>query len=177
MKNVLVIVDMQNDFVSKALANYKGEEVVKNIIKEINSGCYDFIALTRDSHFDNYLQTLEGKNLPIPHCIKNTTGWEIDSRIYQAVKDSLIEHKMYDKKTFGSFSLPFELDIYANEIKSITVVGLCTDICVVSNALILRAQLPNTEIYYVEEACSGTSEEKHKAALAVMESCQIYQKQ
>lgn len=175
MKNVLIIVDMQNDFIDGSLANPKGKEVVANVIREINSKKYDFIALTRDTHFDNYLDTLEGKNLPVPHCIKGTNGWKINEEIYQAIEDSKIEHKMYDKKTFGSFSLPNELEIYENELESITVVGLCTDICVVSNALMIRAELPNVKVYYVEDACSGTTEEAHKAALSVMNSCQIYE--
>lgn len=176
MKNVLVIVDMQKDFVSGSLKNDNGEQVVLNIVKEIESNKYDFIALTRDTHFDNYLDTYEGKNLPVPHCIKNTDGYKIDERIYNAVENSKIQHKMYDKKTFGSFSLPMELNIYENELESITVTGLCTDICVISNALLIRAELPNVPMYYIEEACSGTTKEKHDAALAVMDSCQIYKR-
>lgn len=176
MKNVLVVIDMQNDFISQALANAKGEQVVQNVVREIKSGKYDYIALTRDTHFENYMDTLEGKNLPVPHCIKGTEGWKIDPRIYQAVEDSGIEHKMYDKKTFGSFSLPMELEIYENELESVSVTGLCTDICVVSNALMIRAALPNVPVYYVEDACSGVTEESHKAALTVMNSCQIYKK-
>lgn len=176
MKNILVIVDMQNDFIDGSLGNPNGEKVTENIIKEIKSNKYDFIALTRDTHFDNYLETLEGQNLPVKHCIYGTDGWKIRKEIYDAVEDSKIQHKVFEKKTFGSFSLPHELDIFENEIQSITITGLCTDICVVSNALILRADLPNTPIYYIEEACSGTSQEAHEAALKVMNSCQIYQK-
>lgn len=174
MKNVLVIVDMQNDFISGSLANKDGEKVVKNIIKEIKSNKYDYIALTRDTHFNNYLNTLEGKNLPIKHCIHKTDGWKIRSEIYDEVEKSGIAHKTYDKKSFGSFSLPHELAIYENELKSIVVTGLCTDICVVSNALILRAELPNVPMYYIKDACAGTSKKAHNASLEVMRSCQIY---
>lgn len=176
MKNVLVIVDMQKDFINGSLKNDFGETVVENIVKEIKSNKYDYIALTRDTHFSNYLETLEGQNLPIEHCVKDTDGYKIDQRIYDAVEESKIAHKLYDKKTFGSFSLPMELEIYENELESITVTGLCTDICVVSNALILRAELPNVKMYYIEEACAGTTVEKHKAALEVMDSCQIYKR-
>lgn len=176
MKNVLVIVDMQLDFISMALANSNGEKVVQNVIREIKSNKYDFIALTRDTHFSNYLNTLEGKNLPIPHCIKGSEGYRIEPRIKNDLTESGIEYKTYDKKSFGSFSLPSELVIYEGELESITLTGLCTDICVVSNALILRAELPNVPMHYIEDACSGTTEEKHKAALLVMESCQIYKK-
>lgn len=177
MNNILVIIDMQNDFINGSLGNPDGEKVVENIISEIKSNKYDFIALTRDTHFDNYLDTYEGKNLPIKHCIHQTDGWKIRKEIYDAVEESGIAHKVYDKKTFGSFSLPHELDIYGDSIKSITITGLCTDICVVSNALILRAELPNTPMYYVEDACAGTSKEAHEAALKVMNSCQIYAKE
>lgn len=176
MKNVLVIVDMQKDFINGSLKNEFGETVVENIIKEINSNKYDYIALTRDTHFGNYLQTYEGKNLPVTHCVKNTDGYKIDKRIYDAVEESGIEHKVYDKKTFGSFSLPMELEIYENELESITITGLCTDICVVSNALLIRAELPNVPMYYVEDACAGTTVDKHEAALKVMDSCQIYKR-
>lgn len=177
MKNVLVIIDMQNDFINGTLKNEDGEKVVTNIIKEIKSNKYDFIALTRDTHFDNYLNTLEGKNLPIEHCITRTEGWNIRKEIYDAVEKSGIQHKTYDKKSFGSFSLPHELEIYENELESVTVTGLCTDICVVSNALILRAELSNVPMYYIKDACAGTNKENHEAALRVMECCQIYNKE
>lgn len=176
MKNVLVIIDMQNDFVDGALGNPDGEKVKQNIIKEIESNKYDFLALTRDTHFDNYMETLEGKNLPVKHCIYQTDGWKICKEIYDAVENSGIQHKVFEKKSFGSFSLPHELDIFENELQSITITGLCTDICVVSNAMILRADLPNVPMYYIEEACAGTSKQAHEAALKVMESCQIYRK-
>ena len=177
MKNLLVIVDMQNDFINGSLANPDGEKVVANVLKEIESGDYDYIALTRDTHFANYLDTYEGKNLPIVHCIYKTDGWSIRKEIYDAVEETGLPHKMYDKKTFGCFSLPHEAEIFEDELESITMVGLCTDICVVSNALTLRAELPNVPMYYVEEACAGTTVEAHNAALKVMESCQIYKKE
>lgn len=167
---------MQNDFINGALGNPDGEKVEKNIIKEIESNKYDFIALTRDTHFNNYMETLEGKNLPVEHCIYQTEGWKISKKIYDAVERSGIQHRVFEKKSFGSFSLPHELDIFENELQSVTITGLCTDICVVSNAIILRADLPNVPIYYIEEACAGTSKEAHEAALKVMESCQIYRK-
>ena len=177
MKNVLVIVDMQNDFIDGSLGNPDGESVVQNIIAEVESQDYDFVAFTRDTHFANYLDTLEGKNLPVEHCILNTEGWMLRKEIVEAVEKSGIASKVYDKKTFGSFSLPHELAIYEGSIESITVTGLCTDICVISNALILRAELPNTPMYYVEDACAGITPETHEAALKVMNSCQIYAKE
>ena len=155
--------------------NGLGKPIDANI--EIKSNKYDFIALTRDTHFDNYLETLEGKNLPVKHCVHNTDGWKIRKEIYDAVEDSKIQHKVFEKKTFGSFSLPHELDIFENEIQSITITGLCTDICVVTNALMLRAQFVNTPIYYVENAMYATSEDNQQATIKVLNACQIYEKE
>ena len=173
---VLVIVDMQNDFIDGALANAKGKEVVENVLKEINES-YDYYALTRDTHYENYLETYEGINLPVEHCLINTDGWKIKKEIYDAVEDTKKPHKMFDKRGFGSFSLINELDIFANNIESITIVGLCTDICVVTNALMLRAQFVNTPIYYVENAMYATSEDNQKATIKVLNACQIYEKE
>ena len=173
---VLVVVDMQNDFIDGSLGNPKGLEVTENVIKEINSG-YDYIALTRDTHYDNYLQTYEGKNLPYEHCIINTPGWKIRNEIYEAVEMTGLPHKMFDKKGFGSYSLVNELDVMADNIETITIVGLCTDICVITNALMLRAQFPNIPIYYVSNAMNATRDENQEASIRVMNACQIYEKE
>lgn len=172
---VLVIIDMQNDFISGSLANPKGEEVVLNVLKEIKNG-YDYYALTRDTHYDDYLQTYEGKNLPVEHCIINTDGYKIRKEIYDAVEETGKPHKMFDKKGFGSYSLVNELDIFADKNDSITIVGLCSDICVVTNALMLRAQFTNTPIYYVKDAMNATSDENQDATIRILNACQIYEK-
>ena len=176
MKNVLVVVDMQNDFIDGSLGSKDAEATVEAVIREIESDCYDFVALTRDRHNTNYLETLEGKNLPVEHCIVDTEGFKIRKEIYDAVEESGKAHKMFDKKSFGSFSLVNELQISADEIESITLVGLCTDICVITNALMLRADLNNTPIYYVADATAATSRENKEAAIKIMNACQIYER-
>lgn len=176
MKRVLVVVDMQNDFIDGSLGNKDCLKTLKPVIKEILNPEYDFIALTKDIHQKDYLKTLEGKNLPIEHCIENTFGIEINEDIMKALKESKKEYKIYDKKSFGSYSLALELESHQKTIKEITIVGLCSDICVVSNALMLRSILNNTPIYYIEEATAGVTRDRKKAALKVMEACQIYQK-
>ena len=176
MKNILVIVDMQNDFVDGSLANEEGDKVVKNVVREINSKKYDYILVTLDTHFDDYLDTHEGKNLPVKHCLKNTDGWQLNKDVLANLKASNIEYKIYEKNTFGSFDYFDDLKSMEHEIESFSFVGLCTDICVISNALILRAKFPNIPMYCVEDACGGTTKEAHNAALLVMKSCQIYNK-
>ena len=176
MKKVLVVIDMQNDFIDGSLGSTDAKETVKTVIREILSNEYDYIALTRDHHQTNYLDTLEGKNLPVEHCIENTFGYEINNEIMDAVKKANKEYKIFDKKSFGSYSLVFELESFKEEIEDITIVGLCSDICVVSNALMLRAMLNNTPIYYVEDATAGVTMKRKEAALEIMNDCQIYQK-
>ena len=176
MKNVLVVVDMQNDFISGSLANEEGEKVTNNVIREINSKKYDYIMVTLDTHFEDYLNTHEGHNLPVEHCIKNTPGWELNKDVLKALKASGIDYKVYEKNTFGSFDYLNDLKAIEKELGSFTFVGLCTDICVISNALILRAKFPNLPMYVVEDACGGTTKEAHNAAIEVLKSCQIYNK-
>ena len=176
MKKVLVVVDMQNDFIDGSLGSEDCLATVKPVIREILNPDYDFIAFTKDDHQSDYLQTLEGKNLPIEHCIENSEGIKIRKEILDAVKKSGKEYKIFDKKSFGSFALLGELEAHEKTIEDITIVGLCTDICVVSNALMLRSSLNNTPIYYVEDATAGVSKESKQAALKVMEACQIYKK-
>lgn len=172
---VLVIVDMQNDFIDGALANAKGKEVTDGVIREINND-YDQYFLTRDSHNPDYLNTLEGKNLPIEHCIINSDGWKINESIQSAIEHSNKPYKIFDKNGFGSYELIDHLDTMKNDIESITVVGLCTDICVITISLMLRAKFPNIPINYVEDAMFGLSEKNQEAAISVLEACQIYSK-
>ena len=172
---VLVVVDMQNDFIDGALANQKGKEVTENVIKEIGKD-YDYYALTRDSHESNYLNTLEGKNLPVEHCIINSEGWQLNKGVEEAVKKTNKTYKIFDKNGFGSYELTDELEGFKDTIESISVVGLCTDICVITNALMLRAKFPNIPMYYVEDAMFGLSSENQASAIRVLEACQIYKK-
>ena len=173
--NILVVVDMQNDFIQGSLANAKGKEVEDAVIEEIKKD-YDYFFLTRDSHPENYLETYEGKNLPIKHCIKGSTGWQIKISIVEAVLQTGKPYLTFDKDGFGSFELADYLYKMTDKIDSITIVGLCSDICVITNALILRAKFPNIPIYYIEEAMYATSSENQEAAIKILEACQIYKK-
>lgn len=168
--NALCIVDMQNDFIKGSLANNWADKTVPNIIREINSGKYDRIIVTKDTHESDYLASLEGQKLPIEHCISGTWGWEIDSRISDAL-DKFGRDKVstFTKSTFGIDSA--ELDNYAD---TYTVVGTCTDICVLSMALSLK-HLENTPVRVLSNCCSPSMEDekKQEAAFEMMRSCQI----
>ncbi len=168
MKKALVIVDVQKDFVDGSLGTKEAVGIIPFVVAEIQKD-YDRIYVTYDTHEKNYLETLEGQNLPIEHCIKGSDGWKLNQDIQNA-----LENKSYievEKPTFGSYALVQY--ITNDQIDEITLVGLCTDICVISNALLLRAALCNTKINVVEKACAGVTVEKHLAAIEVMKSCQI----
>lgn len=185
MKKILVVVDMQNDFVDGALGSKEAQAIVPNVLKKILN-FNGRIIFTKDTHFESdnissskYADTLEGKLLPVPHCLISannvpTKGHELNRDI-DAAATAKPDVKVIWKYTFGSMSLPAKIteEIPAAEIESIEVCGLCTDICVVSNALILRAAFPNVPMKVDSACCAGTSQEAHEAALKVMKSCQI----
>lgn len=171
MNKVLVIVDMQNDFINGTLANEAAQKIVPRIVHKIKHGDYSKIILTRDTHFDNYLDTLEGENLPIKHCITGTEGWCVNKDIREACIGRSYEY--LDKRTFGIVDDCKWDYVFPDNIEQITLVGTCTSICVVSNALILRALYPNVKIVVDASCCADVSIEKHRAALKVMKSCQI----
>lgn len=165
MKKVLIVIDMQNDFVDGALANPQAQAIVDGIVKRIDEFDGDVIA-TRDTHAENYLNTTEGKHLPVPHCIRGTDGWEI----VPAIRDALQRKnaKVLDKPTFGY--LNWELLQAYDEAE---MVGTCTDICVVSNALIIKALHPDLSLTVRKELCAGTTQENHDNAISVMACCQV----
>lgn len=170
MKKILVVVDMQNDFVDGALGTKEAQSIVKNVVEKIKS--YDDIFVTYDTHFENYTETSEGRKLPVPHCIKGTQGWKLNAEIQQALSDK--KYTQVEKITFGSVDLPKLISEYAeDEDFSVELVGLCTDICVVSNALILKANFPEKEITVDASCCAGVSPETHNASLDTMRCCQI----
>lgn len=177
-KNILVIVDMQNDFVTGCLGNDMTKAVLPNIVKKLREHYheYDAIYMTRDIHFDNYMETLEGKKLPVPHCMKNSNGEKICNELWDVVKELREKHKfirVIDKHTFASKELVDYLFATCGVNDEIELCGVCTDICVVSNAICLRAELPNTAIKVDGSCCAGTSIEAHNAALRIMTNCQI----
>lgn len=171
MKNILIVVDMQKDFVDGALGSKEAVSIVDNAVNKIKSFDGDII-VTYDTHAENYMETSEGARLPVPHCIKGTLGWELDARIKKALDDK--EYTEIEKITFGSIDLPeYIAEEYDVRDISIELIGLCTDICVVSNALILKANFPETPISVDSSCCAGVTPEKHNAALETMASCQI----
>ena len=171
MKHFLIVVDIQKDFVDGALGTEEAVAIINNSVKRINSFDGD-IFVTYDTHFENYMDTSEGKKLPVPHCIKGTDGWELNCDIKKALEGK--KYTAVEKLTFGSSELPRLVEIAAkDEDFDITLIGLCTDICVVSNALILKASFPEKEIYVDSSCCAGVTPETHNAALQTMKMCQI----
>lgn len=181
---ILVLVDLQNDFIDGALGSPEAQAIVPNVVRKLeNTDMGETLVLfTKDTHYEDYLDTLEGKLLPVKHCIENTPGWSINKQISSVVDNTygrmiygssrVINNRIY-KNTFGSDDLRDFLLQYKNEIEEIEFVGLCTDICVVSNVLMARQTLPNTPIVVDASCCAGVTPEKHEAALEVMRSCQI----
>lgn len=166
---VLMVIDMQNDFIDGALGTKEAVAIVDNVAKKIAEFDGE-ILYTRDTHFENYMDTQEGSNLPVPHCIKGTEGWEISSKL--PVK---ADAKIIDKLTFGSSELgPYLKSLDEKErVTEITVIGLCTDICVISNAMIAKAFLPEAKIVVDSSCCAGVSVATHNNALEAMKVCQI----
>ena len=171
MKKILVVVDMQKDFVDGALGTAEAVAIVPNVVKKINEFDGD-IFVTYDTHFENYMDTSEGKNLPVPHCIKGTDGWKLDSNVYEALSKK--DYTEVEKLTFGSTALPELIKNQVGEEEfTIELIGLCTDICVVSNALILKANFPEIDIMVDKTCCAGVTPASHDAALTTMQMCQI----
>lgn len=172
MQKILVVIDMQNDFVDGALGTEQAQAIVPGVVQKIESYAGKKVFATRDTHGENYLHTQEGKNLPVPHCIKGTKGWEIQAQVADAL--SRVGAELIDKPTFGSEMLAQRLwEIGQKEETEIELVGLCTDICVVSNALLLKAKMPETVIKVDASCCAGVTPESHDAALLTMKMCQI----
>jgi len=171
LKNILIVVDMQKDFVDGALGTSEAASIVPNVVDKINSFSGD-IFVTYDTHFDNYMDTSEGKKLPVPHCIKGTDGWKLNDDVYNALKDK--EYTEIEKNTFGSVELPAIIDFGLDEEEyNIELIGLCTDICVVSNALLIKANYPEANITVDASCCAGVTVESHNAAIKTMQMCQI----
>lgn len=169
MRRILVVVDMQNDFIDGALGSADAVSIVSDVAKRISEFDGEVI-FTRDTHFENYLLTQEGKKLPVIHCVKGTFGWQISDKI--PVSSGA---KIFDKEAFGSSELAEYLraENEKERISQIELVGLCTDICVISNAFLLKSYLPECEISVNGKLCRGVSSESHENALGAMAACQI----
>lgn len=163
MKKTLIVIDMQNDFIDMALGTKEAVAIVPNVKAKIaeylKNG--DEIIFTRDTHSENYLETPEGKKLPVPHCIQGTKGWEIADGLYAEGA------KIIDKPTFGY------RDWQNENLEDVEIIGLCTDICVVSNALIMKTTFPDANVKVDSSCCAGVTPESHAAALLTMKMCQI----
>lgn len=171
MKKFLVVVDMQNDFIDGSLGSDMAQKIVNNVVEKIN-GFNGEIFVTFDTHFENYLETSEGKKLPVKHCIKGTSGFELNHSVADALNNKT--YTKVEKLTFGSVKLPELIKQSAKENDfEIELIGLCTDICVVSNAIILKANFPENEIIVDASCCAGVTMQSHDAALNTMKSCQI----
>lgn len=174
MAKLLIVVDMQKDFIDGALGTKEAVAIVPNVVQKIKEYVQqgDKIIFTKDTHFDGYLDTQEGRNLPVEHCIKGTPGHEICDEIKQIV--DLDDYKVYEKLTFGSSELAGDLaaGMY-NDAEEITLIGLCTDICVISNAMLCKTFLTETPVCVAADCCAGVTPDSHNNALKAMEMCQI----
>ena len=171
MKKILIVIDMQNDFIDMALGTKEAAAIVDQVKEKIRSYPAEDIIATMDTHGTNYMETQEGKNLPVEHCIKGTEGWKIRPDIQELLKGA----KIFEKPTFGSMAMAeYIRELSEKEELELEMVGLCTDICVVSNALLLKAAMPEIRISVDAACCAGVTPEKHLAALETMRSCQIY---
>lgn len=194
MKNVFIVVDMQNDFVDGALGTPEAQAIVNKVADQIRARANKdtILLVTKDTHNTNYMETLEGKNLPVAHCIKNTHGWELAPAIQEAIYDTRDKYFGFDsyfpyvadhiicKPTFGSMdiqNLLFVIDdmtgMQPGELGEITLCGLCTGICVLSNAILCKATMPEVPVKVIEDCCACVTPASHKTALDAMKLCQI----
>ena len=171
MKKFLVVVDIQKDFVNGSLGTAEAERIVPRAAEKIREFDGE-IFVTYDTHSEDYLNTAEGTRLPVPHCIEGTEGWELDGRIADALSGK--EYKIVRKPTFGSMKLPGLIrEVAGDEDLTVELIGLCTDICVISNALILKASFYESDIAVDVSCCAGVTPETHRAAIDAMKMCQI----
>ena len=167
-KNVLAVIDMQNDFIDGALGTKEAEAIVEKVATQIR----DFegeVVYTRDTHFEDYLNTQEGKKLPVKHCIEETDGWQIREELRKLQGD---DTRIFDKPTFGSVELAQYLK-GMEDLQSVMLIGLCTDICVISNAIVIKAFLPEVTVQVNADCCAGVTPQSHRNALEAMKMCQV----
>ena len=170
MRRLLIVVDMQNDFIDAALGTKEAVLIVDAVKEKIRTYPAEDIIATMDTHGENYMETQEGRYLPVPHCVKGSEGWQIRPDI----EELLTGAKIYEKPTFGSTALAADLKALSEKEEiELELIGLCTDICDVSNALLLKAVMPEVTISVDAACCAGVTPEKHLAALETMRSCQI----
>ena len=170
MRKILIVIDMQNDFIDAALGSPEAVQIVDAVKEKLASYPIENVIATMDTHGDNYMDSQEGTYLPVKHCIRGTDGWQIRPDIAILLEGA----KIYEKPTFGSVALAEDMKALSEkEDIELELIGLCTDICVVSNALLLKAFMPEVKILVDAACCAGVTPEKHTAALETMRSCQI----
>jgi len=171
MSKYLVVIDMQNDFLTGALKNDEGVKVIGYIKEKLDHIDADTkVIFTRDTHQDDYMSSEEGANLPVPHCIENTDGWEITSELVPYIN----KENVFNKNTFGSKELAKFFENLKEDVESVELVGVCTDICVISNALLIKSVLPNAKIYVDAKGCAGVTPKSHDTAIEAMKACHIH---
>lgn len=171
MRKILIVIDMQNDFIDAALGTKEAAAIVDSVKEKIRSYPAENVIATMDTHQENYMETQEGQNLPVIHCIKGTDGWRIRPDIAELLKAA----KIYEKPTFGSTAMAADLKALSEKEEiELELIGLCTDICVVSNALLLKATMPEVKISVDASCCAGVTPKKHLAALETLSSCQVH---
>ena len=175
MSRYLIVVDMQNDFIDGSLGTAEAVAIVDKV-NQLVAAWDGPVIFTRDTHQENYLETQEGRNLPVPHCIQGSEGWQLEKGL-QAQCDAR-QCRVFDKPTFGSMELSAYLAaVHAEDlIEEIVLVGICTDICVISNAMLAKATLPEVPVSVIAECCAGVTPESHDRALEAMKMCQIHVK-
>ena len=180
MKKVLVVVDMQNDFLTGSLGNEECEKAVSSVVKVIESENYDEVFLTRDTHGEDYLTTQEGRKLPVLHTIKDTEGWQIQADVMKAVSDHYQKEQIsiIDKPGFGSEELADRIRELGRKYTEdgrliVDFVGVCTDICVISNVFLAKSAAGNAAVRVIEHACAGVTPETHRTAIEAMRGCQV----
>ena len=175
MKHILIVVDMQTDFVDGALGTPEAVAILGGVAAKIKAYAADpdgVILVTYDTHAEDYMTTSEGKHLPVPHCIKGTAGWALHPAVAAALEG--VAYTSVEKPTFGSVELPALVgQATAGEDFTVELIGLCTDICVVSHTLLLKAHYPEIPISVDAACCAGVTPETHRAALTTMGMCQI----
>jgi len=170
MKKLLVMVDLQHDFIDGALGTKEAVAIIPNVVDKISKWDGDIVC-TMDTHYENYLTTSEGKKLPVVHCVEDSDGWQINDRVCVAVKTSEKNVKVFKKNTFGSVELGEY--IKAEGYDYVEFIGLCTDICVISNVMITKAMIPEAVIVVDSSCCAGVTTESHTNAIEAMKMCQI----
>jgi len=177
---ILIVVDMQKDFIDGTLGTAEAVSIVGNVVKRIENSAEELILFTKDTHQEDYLNTSEGKKLPVPHCIEGTDGWQINKSVLAAWRNNgntirlpELQENTFTKPVFGSVELVNFLKLRESDITEIEILGLCTDICVVSNAIMIKNAMPDVQISVNAGCCAGVTPQSHAEALNIMRMCHV----